>query len=104
MEQIISENNSKSVSPQCIRELRLRMGWSSSDLAKKLNITQDEVAMLESGKANPTKSIKSEIEILLSHAELCAQEILTAPQLEQVLDEGVVDQLNLSKFRELIVE
>lgn len=76
------------------RELRLRLGWSQADLARRLHIQVQEVIKWENGDSAPTDQILSDIEFLLRQADICSEEVLKAPLIEIELEQSRLTQLN----------
>ena len=78
-----------------IRELRRRMGWSQSDLARRLHCERGTVANLEKGQSKPESSITQILEMLFNQAELSAYEISQNCQAEAALRERALESIDL---------
>lgn len=85
---------------QSIRELRLRMGWSTGDLARRLHVETDFIQNVEAGDQNLTSDFWNELEILFHQADMCSLEVLNAPQAEQAMDQAALDQVEFSRVQE----
>lgn len=80
-----------------LKSLRLRMGWSHSDLARRLNCTVQAVHDWEHGLQKPVGAIQSEIELLLKHADFLSDELKHQPQIEQSLEDRALEQIEFSR-------
>lgn len=69
-----------------IRELRLRMGWSQSDLARHTNTETGTIYQMEQGQASVITQIKPELDLLWHQAESLSQELRMMSQVERFLD------------------
>ena len=78
-----------------IRDLRLRMGWSQSDLARRLKIETSVVQVIEKSEspAMIQDGVLQGLELLLKQAELQAEEMSQAPLLDQVFTNSSVSQI-----------
>lgn len=85
---------------QSIRELRLRMGWSTGDLARRLNVGIDFIQHVESGEQELGNDFWNDLEILFHQADMCSLEVMNAPQVEQAMDQAAVDQVEFSRVQE----
>lgn len=85
-----------------IRELRLRMGWSQSDMARRLQCETKDIECLEEGHQEPCKVTLSELNSILMVAEECSVEIHEQPMAEQVLDNSSLGQINYSELNDII--
>lgn len=81
-----------------IRELRRRMGWSQSDLARRLHCESGTVANLEQGQAKPESSITQILEMLFNQAELSAYEMTQTCQAEAALKERALESIDRSSL------
>lgn len=78
-----------------LRCLRRRMGWTSSDLARRLGVTSGEVELWETGALPTDSEILNRIEFLFRQAEVCSEEVKNGPQSEHALEEKHLDQINV---------
>lgn len=78
-----------------IRELRRRMGWSQSDLARRLHCESVTVASLEKGNSQPESSVTQILEMLFNQAELSAYEMTQTCQAEAALNERALESIDL---------
>ena len=69
------ENSMKSMntSPN-IRSLRLRLGWSQAEMARRLSLNPVDVASIEEGKFSLTPTLRGEIEMILRQADESCEE------------------------------
>lgn len=80
-----------------LKSLRLRMGWSHSDLARRLSCSVEAVHDWELGKSQPLPNIQSEIELLLKHADFLSSELQFQPQIDQKLEDKALEQIEFSR-------
>ena len=85
-----------------LRGLRLRMGWTSSDLARRLGVTFTEVMNWEKNNVIPEER-HVHIEFLLRQADLCCDELHTAPVVESYLDQTNCDQIHVDRVKDSIL-
>lgn len=78
-----------------IRDLRLRLGWTQSDLARRLELNQREVLSWESGLGEPPEAARQQLEFLLRQASFCSDEMKAIPVLEKFCDENAAAQEKL---------
>ncbi len=76
-----------------IRTLRLRMGWSQSELARRLNCQLTDIEIFENGKEEPDTQIQNELEFLEKQAQVCSEEIQSFVKIEKILEEKPLDQI-----------
>ncbi|HPI41339.1 MAG TPA: helix-turn-helix domain-containing protein [Pseudobdellovibrionaceae bacterium] len=80
------------------RELRLRLGWTQSDLARRLQIQVQDIIEWELGKKNPNHGVVPEIEFLLKQAEICSEEVQLAPRIENELEHQHLNQVDVHQI------
>ena len=78
-----------------IKSLRLRLGWTQADLARRLNCQSSEVQSWETGQAIPNAEVTSRLELLVSHAETCAQELQSVPKAENFCERRRLGQIDI---------
>jgi ribosome-binding protein aMBF1 (putative translation factor) len=86
-------------SKENIRQLRLRMGWSRSDIARRLQCSVEEIELCEDGKKIVNSHLKSELEILLRQAEAYSDEVRFAPSAENICDKDALEQIEFSRVK-----
>ncbi|WP_413569532.1 XRE family transcriptional regulator [Bdellovibrio sp. HCB117] len=84
---------------ESLRTLRLRMGWSKSDLARRLHCSSEDVDSWEDGVRLIETPIKSELEILLRQAEEACDEVKYAPFAENECDKKALEQIHFSRVK-----
>lgn len=82
-----------------IRQLRLRMGWSRSDIARRLQCSTEDVIHFEEGTKDIELCMKSELEILLRRAEAYGDEVRMVPTAENKCDQDALQQIDFSKIK-----
>jgi ribosome-binding protein aMBF1 (putative translation factor) len=85
---------------ETIRSLRLRLGWSKSDLARRLKCSSTEVDFLENGKSAVATSVRGELEIILRQAEACSDETKFTPMAENECEAKALEQIDFSRVKE----
>ena len=81
-----------------IKSLRKRLGWSSSDLARRLSVDCEEVMAWENNKKKPAAQI-DELALLEKQAELNCEVVAGDPLAEMLLEESRSDQCDLSAVK-----
>lgn len=85
---------------ESLRCLRLRMGWSQADLARRLCCTSSEVEMWETGGGLPNPRIANELILMAKHAEASSDEIHFMPMAEFLCDKRALGQIEFSEIKE----
>jgi ribosome-binding protein aMBF1 (putative translation factor) len=57
-----------------IRSLRLRLGWSQAEMARRLSLNPVDIASIEKGSFALTPSLRGELEIILRQADESCEE------------------------------
>lgn len=84
---------------ETLRDLRLRLGWSRSELARKLHCAQEEVESWEEGTCEIRPALKSELEIILRQAEACSEEVKYTPAAENECAKNALEQIHFSRVK-----
>jgi ribosome-binding protein aMBF1 (putative translation factor) len=87
-------------SKENIRTLRLRLGWSQCDLARRLQTETVMVDYWEAGSLEPEPQVQEELELLFRQAVLCSDEIQSRPSAELACEWSAVDQIEFSCVEE----
>lgn len=82
-----------------IRDLRLRMGWSQSDLARRLQIESKKISEFEMDLEETPKDIWSALDLLLKQADVSAHSVSCNSLAEIVFDEDKVLQVDTSSIQ-----
>lgn len=83
-----------------LRNLRMRMGWSKSDLARHLQCSSEEVIMWELGERGIETSFIGDLERLLRQAETLREEVRATPIAEQQCESNALEQIEFSRVKE----
>jgi len=84
-----------------LRYLRRRMGWTSSDLARRLGVAATEIEIWESGKQElQDPDVLNRIEFLFRQADMCCEEVKTVPISEIALEDGGLGQIDSSRVKD----
>lgn len=81
-----------------IKSLRRRLGWSQSDLARRLKTESISVISWEEGTTSPPRTEAQILELLLSQAELSSLEISQTTQVELTMSQRELESLNLQSL------
>lgn len=76
-----------------IRHLRLRMGWSQSDLARRLSCEPKIIESIEKGQFECPTSLRNELHMIERQAEECSDELQIQCVLESKFETEKVDQV-----------
>ncbi len=90
--------------PEKIKDLRLRMGFSSSQLAQKLNCDCTDIHNAEAGEHRFSAEQLSMLNLLFNQAEACSLEISEAPRAEQILEKNELMQIDLITVKKIFSE
>jgi len=82
-----------------IRDLRLRMGWSQSDLARRLKIESAQIGQLEMDLEEAPEELSQALDILLKQADVSADAVFCGALSEIVFHEDKVLQVDTSFIR-----
>jgi transcriptional regulator with XRE-family HTH domain len=82
-----------------IRHLRRRMGWSQSDLARRLSCESKQVLEWEQGQLSLLETHIRMLDMLQHQADSEADQITSCPLAEIVMDETRESQINLEKVK-----
>lgn len=82
-----------------IRLLRLRLGWTQSDLARRLSCEPQIVEALELGSLSAASDVVHKLELIAHQADLCGDEIQCLPAAENLCDQEHLGQVELNKVR-----
>lgn len=83
-----------------IKSLRRRMGWTSSDLARRLGVGSKEIEIWEGGRDPQDPRLLSQLEFLFRQAEVCCDEIRRGALAESILDESSLGQIPMSQVKD----
>lgn len=93
------ENQMLDWNKESLHKLRLRLGWSRSDLARRLHCSSVDIEALETGHRSIEGALKGELEILLRQAEACCDEVMYTPAAEAELDKKALEQIDFSRVK-----
>jgi transcriptional regulator with XRE-family HTH domain len=82
-----------------IRVLRLRLGFSPSDLARRLQCECTDIRSWEIGLVHPPDFQLHQLDLLSLQAEICADEVAANPLAEQILDKDKTGQVDLAHVK-----
>ncbi len=87
-----------------LRSLRLRMGWTQSDLARRLHVESEKIDQLEMGTDNMSEEISQALDLLDIQAEAMAEDLFCGSLSEILFDEEEVLQVDTSSIRRKILD
>lgn len=93
------DSHSLNWNKEAVRNLRLRLGWSRSDLARRLHCSSEEVESWEEGSGEIELSAKGELEIILRQAEAYFDEVKCTPAAENECEQNALEQIDFSKVK-----
>ncbi len=82
-----------------IRGLRLRMGWSRSDLARRLSVKSEQVSQWEMDLESPSEYSEAILEMLFNLADSTAEEVACVSLSENFFSEGDLLQVDRITIR-----
>lgn len=77
-----------------IRDLRLRMGWSASDLARRLHVDPNKINQFEMGIESPEDAVLASLDLIFKQAEASADDVFCESLAEIVFIEDEVTQID----------
>ncbi|MGZ3743285.1 MAG: helix-turn-helix domain-containing protein [Pseudobdellovibrionaceae bacterium] len=92
----------RSLNKGTIKSLRLRLGWSQADLARRLKCTSAQVESWENGSESPTSHFLNEMFLLVKQADTCRHEVQASPLAENMCDKHALAQIEFSEIKEEI--
>lgn len=81
------------LSPEDIKQLRQRLGWSLAEMARRMGCSVETVAAWEAGHQSPDGEVISQLEYLESHLRSYSERILQTPLAEKVMHDDRLSQL-----------
>lgn len=90
------DNQTHRWSKENIRSLRLRLGWSKSELAHHLQCAPAQVDQWENQNSSLAPAISSALEMILRQAEACSEEVQFTPAAENQCDKKALEQIDFS--------
>jgi transcriptional regulator with XRE-family HTH domain len=87
-----------------IRELRLKMGWSQSDLARRLQTEVQVISGIEEGQMELPNNFKTQIIFLMNQLEVLTEEIHLQTYAEKELEKEGLLQVFYSDLREKLIK
>ena len=70
-----------------IRSLRLRLGWSKAEFARKLSLGAADIDFLEQGLLIPNPTLSGELEIIMRQVESDSNEVRDSALVEYKVDD-----------------
>jgi transcriptional regulator with XRE-family HTH domain len=83
-----------------IRDLRLRLGWSISDLARRLNCESSQISIWEKGESQPTDTYAQTLELISHQADESSEEVMNSSLAEKFLEESELSQCDLNLVKD----
>lgn len=87
-----------------IKNLRLRLGWTHADLARRVACSADEVKEWEDGLKPPHREALNQLQYLLFKADSLAHDLAAQPQVESTLMSYHLEQISADQWRDLVPE
>ncbi len=86
-----------------MKQVRLRMGWSQSDLARRLKTDLQTILNLENGAQTPSNEIKSQFLFLLQQADFISEQTQCGAIAEQFLEAENIHQIFHPELRDKFI-
>ena len=83
-----------------VKSLRLRLGWTQSDLSRRLNCQVSEIVQWEAGLSDPNANYAGLLQLLFSQAEACVLDTQSAARAEIFCNKKDILQVSRSGLRE----
>lgn len=80
-------------SPEDIRKLRQRLGWSVAEMARRMGCSVEIVTSWEAGHQSPEPEVLNQMEYLESFSASYAERISNTPVAEKVMHDDRLSQL-----------
>ncbi|QLY24793.1 helix-turn-helix transcriptional regulator [Bdellovibrio sp. KM01] len=93
--------NSNEWNKDTLRALRLRLGWSRSDMARRLKCELTEIESWEEGQGELlfNSHIKGELALIHRQADECSDQVRFTPACENECDKQALDQVDFSRVK-----
>lgn len=92
-------DSEKTWNKQGLKSLRMRLGWSRADLARRMDCTGADIESFESGKSQPKLEFIQMLEIIYAQAETCSNELQSIPQCEKHMQKNSTDQVDFEEVQ-----
>lgn len=79
---------------ETIRVLRRRLGWSQSDLARRLHCEPHFIEDIETGSCELTTEYSQILELISHQAEECCDQVQNIARAEKILDQDSLGQIH----------
>ncbi len=87
-----------------VRELRLRMGWSQSDLARHLQVEVGTVSKIENGLHVDFDCVRSRLILFWRQADSLSEEVHYSALAEKMIEDNNLSQLFQSELHDKYIE
>lgn len=79
---------------ETVRILRRRLGWSHSDLARRLQCPSNFIEEVEAGVGELTVEYCQILELISHQAEECCDQVQNTARAEKILDQDTLGQIH----------
>ncbi len=79
---------------ETVRVLRRRLGWSQSDLARRLQCEPHFIENIEVGSCELTTEFCQILELISHQAEECCDQVQNTARAEKILDQDSLGQIH----------
>jgi transcriptional regulator with XRE-family HTH domain len=80
-------------SPDDIKQLRQRLGWSVAEMARRMGCGTDVVTAWELGRQSPDQDVLNQMQYLDSYLHSYSERISQTPMAEKVMHDDRLSQL-----------
>ena len=85
--------------PQKIKLLRQRLGWSRAEFSRRVGVKQEVVLMWEKGQKKPDGATLNHMKSLLDHLQNYNESLAIDPQAESYLTENNLSQITKNNLK-----
>ncbi len=79
-----------------IRHMRLRLGWSKSELGRRLGLTLSQITKMEKGQLSIDSELINQLDHLKRHSDEICRQNRNRPLFDRVMQENNFHQADLS--------
>lgn len=95
----MQDNQSLDWNKDKLRSVRMSLGWSRSDMARRLHCLCSDIESWEEGTSAVDANIQSDLEMILSQANFCTEEVRCSPVAEIELSKNSLNQIEFSRVK-----
>lgn len=85
------------MTPEAVRQIRYRFGWSRAELARTMNCDIALVSAWETGRSQPTAAERAQLVMFYAQVEANSQRVQLRPVAELIMEVRGLDQIDDSQ-------